>query len=544
MATIIETTDAAESAATSYGMAVGDQFYGTMSMNESDWVRVTLVAGQTYSFGAIGLGAAASGVTDPMLVLHGAGGAILRQNDDGGPGLSARLTYTAATSGVFHVEVKSLAGAANGGYAMVVNEGTRPDYGADLGAAVLYGEGSSWAETPQTGVALTWGVRQSGPALDANLDPAPFATLSAAQIAATVAALGNFSEVGNVTFTRVGSGTTDNATILVGAYSSAGDGAGAYAWFPGSTASNDDAGDLWINNAEVSRSNLPVGGYGYYVFLHELGHALGLSHPGDYNAAPGVSITYANAAQFTQDSQQFSVMSYFSAKSTEIACPSSYCDTLMLYDIAAVQSLYGVNHATRAGNDVYGFNATVGGAYDFTVNDDPLLCIWDGGGVDTLNLSGFGGRQVIDLAGGAFSDVGGFRGNLSIAVGAVIENAVGGRGADDIYGNDAANALRGGRGDDLLAGGRGADRLTGNAGADAFYFGAGDGRDRVMDFNRADDGLVLAEELWAGTKTAAQVVAEFAALRGGNVVFDFGADELTLIGVTAVAGLAANILIL
>ena len=545
MTEITETTDAPGNTSTTYLMAAGDVFYGFASQNATDWIAVTLVAGQTYSFGAVGLGSAESGVADPWLRLHAANGSTLATNDDGGPGFCADLTFTAVTSGTYYIEVKSLTGAVDGAYGLTVTEGDQVSYGADLAAGVLYRDGTSWAATPFTPVAVTWGVRLSGPALDASGNAAPFSQLTAAQIGATEAALGNFAEVGNITFSQVNpGGTTNSATILVGAYDSASDGAGAYAYFPGSTASNSDDGDLWINNGAVSTSAIPVGSYDYFVFLHELGHAMGLAHPGDYNAAPGVTITYQNSAQFIEDSQQYTVMSYFAATDTEADCPTTYNDTLMLYDIYAIQMMYGVNSTTRGGNDTYGFNSTLSGAYDFTVNTDPLMCIWDGAGRDTLDLSGFGGRQVIDLNGGAFSNVGGFTGNLSIAYGAMIENAVGGRGADEIYGNEVANALRGGRGVDYIYSAAGNDRMTGNAGADQFAYYTGDGRDRVTDFSAAQDELWIWADLWGGgAKTAAQVVAEFAVIRGGVVVFDFGADELTLQGVTSTVGLAANILI-
>jgi serralysin len=546
MTTIIETTDAASNSSTQYAMVAGDVFFGAASSGATDWIVVTLVAGHTYSFGAVGMGAVGSGMTDPFLKLRDANGTFLEQNDDGGPGFCADLSFTAATSGTYYIEVKALSGATDGAYGLVLTEGDRPSYGVEMGAAVLYRDGSSWAATPETAVVVSWGVRAFGPAEDASGNPAPFAVLTTAQIGATERALDMFAEVGNISFNRVNpGGTTNNATILVGAYTATDDGAGAYAYFPGSTAPGNSDGDLWINNDSVSKTNIPVGSYDYFVFLHELGHAMGLEHPGDYNAAPGVTITYENSAQFIEDSQQYSVMSYFYATDTEARAPTSYCDTLMLYDIFALQEMYGVNSSTRSGNDTYGFHATtLGGAYDFTVNTDPLMCIWDGAGIDTLDLSGFGGRQVIDLNDGAFSNVGGFRGNLSIALGAQIENAVGGRGNDQIYGNELGNVLRGGKGVDILFGDLGNDRMSGNAGADGFFFVDGGGRDKITDFNKLQDLISLSSDLWGGaTKTEAEVVAQFAVIRNGVVVFDFGADELTLMGVGSVTGLADVILL-
>ncbi|MEO8240739.1 MAG: M10 family metallopeptidase C-terminal domain-containing protein [bacterium] len=545
MTRIIETDDASANTSTLYAMLPGDEFFGLLDQGTSDWIAVTLEAGKTYSFGAVGMESQATGLTDPLLKLHAANGSLLAQNDDGGPGLFADLSYTATTSGTYYIEVKALSSIGDGVYGLVATEGDRPSYGIEMAGAVLYRPGSAWVDTPGTSVTLTWGVRASGPAEDASGHAAPFSVLTDAQIAATVRALGNYSDVANLTFEQVNpGGTTNSATILVGAYTSTTDGAGAYAQFPGSMAANKVAGDLWINNDSVSRTNIPVGSYDNWVFLHELGHAMGLAHPGDYNAAPGVSITYQNSAQFVEDSNQYTVMSYFDATDTEAKAPKSHCDTLMLDDIFALQQMYGANFGTRAGNDTYGFRSTIGGAYDFKVNKDPLLCIWDGAGTDTLNLSGFGKDQRIDLNQGQFSDVGGFKGNLSIALGAEIENAIGGRGSDTIFGNELNNRLKGGKGVDFLVGEGGNDVMSGNGGADGFVFVAGYGHDKITDFNLSQDFLSLTTDLWGGVNlTKTQMLNQFAHAVGGDLVLDFGADQLTLMHISSTAGLASQIVI-
>ena len=78
MTTLFEAADAASDATTAYAMAAGDTFFGRDAQGASDWIAVTLQAGQTYSFGAVGIGAATSGVSDPLLKLHGSGGAFAR----------------------------------------------------------------------------------------------------------------------------------------------------------------------------------------------------------------------------------------------------------------------------------------------------------------------------------------------------------------------------------------------------------------------------------------------------------------------------------
>jgi serralysin len=545
MTTLFERADAASNTGTAYAMTAGDEFYGINAKGASDWIAVTLQAGVTYSFGAVGIGAANSGVTDPLLKLHDANGALLAADDDRGPGLTSALKFTASSTGTYFIEVKALTSHGDGVYGLALTVGSMPSYSVEMAAGVLYRDGSSWAGTPATAVNVTWGVRATGPALDAGGHPTAFQQLTAGQAAATQAALTSYADVADITFTQVNpGGTTNNATILVGAYTSTTDGAGAFAQFPGGPGASNPAGDLWINNNSVGAGALAIGTYDYWVFLHELGHALGLSHPGDYNATPGVTITYQKFAQFEQDSNQYTVMSYFRATDTEPKAPGTYSDTLMIYDIYAVQKLYGVNRAARAGDDTYGFHSNLSGAYDFTVNDDPLLCIWDGAGKDTLDLSGFRAKQRIDLNAGAFSDVGGFKGNLSIAIGCRIENAVGGRGDDTIFGNDRGNVLKGGKGLDILVGGTGSDRMTGGAGADGFIFLDGDGRDVVTDFSKADDVLSLGADLWGGTAmTGAEVLTEFADVLGGDLVFDFGTDVLTLLHVSSIDGMADRIVI-
>ncbi len=224
--------------------------------------------------------------------------------------------------------------------------------------------------------------------------------------------------------------------------------------------------------------------------MHEALHALGLAHPGNYDgdSAPD----YETGAEYQQDSRQYTVMSYWDPSETGAdhlagGIPA-FAGTPLLHDIAALQKLYGANMETRSGNTVYGFNSTAGrAAYDIALNPRPVFSIWDAGGVDTLDLSGFATASRIDLQEGAFSDAGDMTANISIAYGVTVENAIGGAGADTLTGNAAANALSGGGGNDVLDGGSGSDRLDGGAGADSMYGGMGDDRYVV---NNAGDKAV------------------------------------------------------
>ena len=483
MPVVTETTDAAAATATTYSMAVGDYFFGTLgTTQDSDWIRVDLVAGQTYTFGLVGVGALTDNLDDSYLRLRNGAGTLISEDDDSGPGRNSSVTFTASSTGSYYLDVQSWNNSKAGDYGLSVVAGSRASYDVTMGAGVLLRPDVSWAATPGTPATVTWGIRATGPApggaaYDGQGNIVPFEALTAAQIVAAREVMSMFEGVSGLTLTQVNpGGTTDNATMLFGAYTSTIDGSGAFAYYPGSTSFSANAGDVWLNNNSISQTSLPRGeSFSYFALLHELGHTVGLAHPGDYNAAPGVSITYANSAQFIEDSHQYTVMSYFDESNTTSSF-SSYPDTLLLYDIYALQQLYGANYSFQAGNTTYGFNATVGGAYDFTTNSNPFLSIWDGSGTDTLDLSGYTMAQRVDLRAGMFSDIGGYVGNLSIAIGAVIENAIGGSGADRLTGNAAANVLDGGPGADTLDGGLGADTLDGGGGIDMVSYATATGR--------------------------------------------------------------------
>jgi serralysin len=232
--------------------------------------------------------------------------------------------------------------------------------------------------------------------------------------------------------------------------------------------------DIVVNHY---RSNVQ-GGWGIgdsnsRKLMHELLHGVGLSHPGDYNgdSAPD----YETGALFYQDSTQYTVMSYWGASNTGANHVAGgylqHASTPLLYDVAALQKLYGANMSTRTGDTVYGFNNTSGrDAFDLARDPSAVFTIWDAGGVDTLDLSGYSTPSKIDLRPGTFTDAGGMTGNISIAFGAMIENAVGGSGDDSITGNSGRNRLSGGGGADRIAGGEGSDWLLGEDGADIFVF--------------------------------------------------------------------------
>ncbi len=136
------------------------------------------------------------------------------------------------------------------------------------------------------------------------------------------------------------------------------------------------------------------GDHAFVVYLHEIGHAMGFGHPGNFK---GGNPVYLTDALFAQDTGQFTVMSYFQAQDfnngNDYRNPNGvphFAQTLMLYDIAALQATFGFKPLTRSGATTYDFNCSVTGDIpdDFALNPYPVVCIHDGGGKDRIDVSG------------------------------------------------------------------------------------------------------------------------------------------------------------
>jgi hypothetical protein len=259
-------------------------------------------------------------------------------------------------------------------------------------------------------------------------------------------------------------------------------------------------------------SGLSVIGYGFQIFMHEIGHGLGLAHPHDTDMGtlklPGV-ISSSDLGTLSYNQNLYTIMSYNVGPSMS---PGSndfgHAGTLMAFDIAAMQFLYGANNNYRTGNDTYelpGFNAT--GTY--------WQCIWDAGGTDTISSSS-ALNATIDLrpaslvngdpnAGGGVSQVIGIFGGFTIAKGVVIENAITGSGNDTLFGNLADNLLNGGGGDDtaVFSGNR-ASYAVQNLGNGFRVFGP-DGTDTLLSIEHAQfadatlnlNAATVSDPLWS-----------------------------------------------
>ncbi|MES3008553.1 MAG: M10 family metallopeptidase [Pseudomonadota bacterium] len=302
--------------------------------------------------------------------------------------------------------------------------------------------------------------------------------LSAVQQEAARKALTAWSNVSALKFTEVPDGNTVG-DIRFG-FSSAVQGTIlGQGYYP--TNNSATAGDVWLNAKLTQQAftsgkvlhtapnpadvHSPTAAANYYVLLHEIGHALGLSHSFAKTGETRGTATLPS----TEDSYFKTIMSYNAGSDLYGGTPT----TPMPYDILAIQHLYGRDFYHNSGNDTY--------TYD--VNDVNFETIWDTGGTDTLvvtnktNATAFS-SVYIDLREGMASGIGfasfaastygqtinnaihlTYRGSGQVAVAyhVTIENVVSSDMHDNITGNDANNRISSGDGNDIINGGMGLD---------------------------------------------------------------------------------------
>ena len=293
--------------------------------------------------------------------------------------------------------------------------------------------------------------------------------------------------------------------------------AAAFAYYP---YQNAIGGDTWYildgvqnssNNATYA-TNLTFSDdtYGRMTALHEIGHSIGLSHPFDSGSLSGETLS---GNGYTDD-MRTTVMSYTNSVDNRIYYQSGasltstqvYSNTPMIYDIAAVEYLYGAITDANLGDTTYTLS-----------NHQQIQTLVDSGGTDTIDLSSTLFRSIIDLTPGSLSSVGyateteqeaywatqGFslaavqsyisssdlftgQDNLGIAFSATIENVIGSAGDDQITGNDADNVIKGGLGDDTIIGGSGDDYAVFDGNFSDFSISTSGGTTTVTDTNTAD----------------------------------------------------------
>lgn len=292
---------------------------------------------------------------------------------------------------------------------------------------------------------------------------AGYSGLTASQQDYFRSSLETWAEVSQITFVEVADAATYGDIRVAYTQAISGNTAG-YSYLPtsgfiiGNTIEpSGAAGDVWLN---PTLTDLSPGSWGYSTLIHEVGHSLGLKHPfEEENGFPIIADGF--------DSTQYTIMSYTDYTGAgyvfEDAGGGYYTyravqpETPMLYDILAVQYMYGVDTTTRTGDDTYTFSTAA-----------QLKTIWDAGGTDTIDLSNQLIAANLNLEAGTFSDIGQRKmtysgpltqaeDNIAIAFGVTIENAIGTSYDDVLSGNSANNVLEGNSGNDRLDGKEGID---------------------------------------------------------------------------------------
>jgi len=241
-------------------------------------------------------------------------------------------------------------------------------------------------------------------------------------------------------------------------------------------------------------SSSSYNGYTPQTVQHEIGHALGLGHMGNYNG----TVNYDTQAVYANDSWNVSMMSYlpvnrnpyFSAYNPNTAAQGlSYVwlSTPGTADYVALSNIYGsqgysTNNAFT-GDTIYGMNTNITAAVSeiwslfSTYGGLTGYTLVDASGIDTLDVSNFNQNQKIDLrvatlasTSATLCDIGGLKGNITISAGTVVENASGGGGSDLFYGNEAQNRFKGNAGNDQFYDSLASDTYYGGLGNDSVYF--------------------------------------------------------------------------
>ena len=286
--------------------------------------------------------------------------------------------------------------------------------------------------------------------------------LNQAQITDIKLALQKVSDFLNVTFIEVEDSLEEVGTIRM-AIKTISDNAGNYqndtSGISYSPSKEAFGGDIffndWLINANFSSglikgSETSIGDIS--VLFQQLFYALGLEHPNDN---PSIQFDEEkNSKEFTLMASNYSTNNaneYILNQTTKKTITSS----AMIYDIAALQHLYGPNNLYNSGDTTYSYNP-----------ETPFIeTIWDGGGHDTIDFSNFNNKQIINLNDGESSTIGfdvnwSLNNNLGIGFNTIIENAKGGGGGDSITGNKYNNNIQGNAGNDSINGQEGSDTST------------------------------------------------------------------------------------
>jgi hypothetical protein len=324
---------------------------------------------------------------------------------------------------------------------------------SQAGSEILLRGGQGWQTATTVGkpLTLTYSFLESRPAEGAE-GGTGFTAFSAGQRAVVRDLFERLSSQTGLSFEEV-SGSNGQIRLGINQQSDT----RGYSFVPGLAASAAVDGDIWLD-VETAALLLP-GQEGYYVLLHELGHALGLQHPLPQTDTSGATVLLPGFA-----TTQNTVMLDAGSASVMRVWPTWFG----MLDMQALRSLYG-SRPVATGNDTYDLTRLTAWMGGLLVDD---------GGTDTVDFSTSPTGVQVDLRPGATWSFGGdsngqFRANLTLAWSSAIENIRGSVGDDDLIGNDLNNTFIPMGGNDLIDGGSGLDTVQFSQRASSYLLQSG-----------------------------------------------------------------------
>ena len=256
-----------------YTLTLGQSETGVVNtVGDDDWFRVELVAGQSYVFTLTGSGG--TPLSDPFLQLYSSNGRLVHLDDDGGPGTSSLLRFTATTSGRHYINARAWEDTGfsiTGGYTLTFDTGAPQDPLDTLELNYVF---------PDNTINVYFTTQG-----EVNSGDTALRNWTQAEINSVMSALSTISAVTPLVFTQVFSSAQSDFRLSIAELGTSvlghffvGAGNGAF----------DPDGAGW-NSAGMAPGSLA-----YATIVHEILHGLGLGHPHYDGGDTQVTVSYTH----------------------------------------------------------------------------------------------------------------------------------------------------------------------------------------------------------------------------------------------------------